>query len=549
MIKTPYPYHRPKPQHDHLKPVRLEDEGTEGKIPRFAWMSDGPTRAIERGLPISTSPPPALDPSKKSGIESLISLLVDRPYLKAFHRTYGALEAQHPDFDMNDPDMMSHYEKQLIAQYGSDSSQFGRGTELKLRVPGTQAKTTKIPVDAHLHTWGGVIPYLESDIFPEDDFIPPPEPPKPKLRTGIHGETNARAVDQSSIIRPVHFATIKESEAANRALSRDSAIQPVIFAPGSKRAATAIATVPGRGPDHTVKKCVKRFFDPAVGMPFVPSDIGKYFPIELLTPDETVVSASDSDDPLVPPVEEPDTEMKSALLDTSDEDVLFTKNKAPFTRTDISTVRAFGQHWDNIKLRQRDRAAQALRERQHMIRQAFHSKAVFETYLQMVEKDCKRIRCGLIGKSEFKTKSVWDHAVESAPPDEANMPRRREFWWRFCAFVRFLGGLHEPHEKAFVKLVRAKLMLRHEVNSSLFWHLVEDSDPAGMESVATLRLVEFCRILLDVGQHEFSSYLEGRQEARMIYGQTIMSNLSKEYLDKEHQVAKGPMDVPECDWS
>jgi hypothetical protein len=201
-----------------------------------------------------------------------------------------------------------------------------------------------------------------------------------------------------------------------------------------------------------------------------------------------------------------------------------------------------------MKLRQRDRHAAALRERQHMIRQGFHSRPVFETYLKMVDQDCQRIRGGLLGKSQFKEKSVWENASENAPPDEANISKRREFWWRFSSFVRFLGGLHERQEKKFVKLVRAKLMLRHEVNHTLFWDIVKEFDPADMENVATLRLIEFCRMVLGIPQHEVGTFLDEQGEAGTIYGQTIVSNLSREYMDTQRQLATGPITVPDCDW-
>jgi hypothetical protein len=340
MLGHGFPYRPDRSHQQHLKPVKLEDEGSEGKIPPFAWMSDGAVRPIERGLPVLEGLPSALDPVHKYGMESLISLLVDKPYLKAFHRTYGALESAHPDFDVNDPDMMSHYEKQLIAQYAADSALVARANELKVVIPGTQTKTTKIPLDAHLHTWGGAIPYVQTSIFPEDDVIVAETVVKPRrAKTGIHGDANSHAEDQSSIIRPVKFATLKEAEARDRALSRDSAISPVIFAPSGKRTQKQITRVPGHAPDPTVRTCIKRFFDPGVGVPFIPADIGTYFPIDLLTPEEVVAPVTERDEIHAPPPEEP--EMKSALIDTSNDDVLFTKNKAPFTRDDISTLRAF----------------------------------------------------------------------------------------------------------------------------------------------------------------------------------------------------------------
>jgi hypothetical protein len=243
--------------------------------------------------------------------------------------------------------------------------------------------------------------------------------------------------------------------------------------------------------------------------------------------------------------EEPDS--GTTLLNTSDEDVLFTKDKAPFTRADISTVRAFERHWDELKLRQRDRAARSLEERRRLVHQAFHSKEVFRTYLKLVDEDCRRIRSGVIGKSPYKTTSLWQVAHETAPNDHSGLADRRTYWWRFTAFVRYVGGITEPLETEIVKILRVKLMLRHPISSRLFWDIVGDLPLAAFESVSALRLIEFIRVSLDAGQQEFGLFLDDHKVSHMIYNQTILSNMSKEFVDKMMLIARGPIDVPEID--
>jgi hypothetical protein len=537
---TRFPYRPPKSRGQHLKPVKMEDEGTEGKVARFGWMTDGAVRPTERGLPLAGPSELRQFPS-----DTLMTLLIEKPYVKAFNRTYGALAAQHPEYDLADPDMMSNFEKQLIATYSPEQTSQTRANELRLVIPGTQIRTTKIPMDAHLHTWGGSIPYLGNDIFPEDDgVVPPPVQPRWRPRTGIHGEVNAKAEDESSIIRPVEFRTLSESEAKDRSLSRDSATSPLLFPPGAKRAESRLLGLPTGTTDPTVQNCVKQFFDPAVGIPFVPADVGKHFPVSLLIPENPSPIESEEEMEIATP-EEP--EPPSTLLDTSQEDVLFTKNKAPFTRSDISAVRAFGRHWDALKIRKRDQAVRALRERQRIIKQAFHSKSVLETTLGLIEQDCQRIRSGVLRTSAFKHKSIWETAIETAPPDHSGLAERREIWWRLCAFVRFLGGIQEEHEKNFLRLIRLKLMLRHQVDQSLFWDIIKETPQNACESVAVLKLAEFMRVAVAVGQQEFSDYLENMKVAQMMYSQTIKTNLSKEYLDKQSLIAHGPIEVPQSE--
>jgi hypothetical protein len=342
--------------------------------------------------------------------------------MKAFHKTYGALAARHPEYDISDPDMMSNFEKQLVAQYSLEQTPQSRANELRMLVPGTQTPATKIPLDAHLHTWGGAIPYLGNDIFPEDDGVPPPAKNQLwKPKTGVHGPVNAKAVDQSSIIRPVQFRTLSEAEAKDRSLSRDCATTPLIFPAGAKRAKGRLVELSGHATDPTVADCLRRFFDPAVGIPFVPADVGRYFPVDLLLPKPERESDSGLDGQTADAFQPPTT-----LLDDSDADVLFTKNKAPFTRSDISAVRAFGVHWDALELKRQEEATRALSNGEHIIKQAFHSKNIVETTLGLIDRDCTRIRSGTIGKTGFKDRSIWQTAAAMAPLDHSGLAEYRD---------------------------------------------------------------------------------------------------------------------------
>jgi hypothetical protein len=346
----------------------------------------------------------------------------------------------------------------------------------------------------------------------------------------------------SGLIRPLKFRTLSDAEAGDPSLSRDDAAAPLIFAPGGKRFSSSLTDLASGTNDDTCQRCLRRFFDPEVGIPFIPADVGKYFPLELLLPEDAAPAEAEADAGL--PYQAEEAEQPSTLLATADEDVLFTKNKAPFTRADISAVRAFGRHWDALKARQRDCAAEALVQRRRYVHQAFHSRAVFRTYLELLDEDVKRIRSGVIGKSPYKAKSLWQVAVKRAPNDRSGLEDRRAFWWRFAAFVRYVGGVAEELEKAYVREVRVKLMLRHPINPQLFWDLAGDIPVAALESVSALRLIEFVRIALGVGQAEFGLFLDEKRISHMIYNQTVLSNMSREYLDRVNALATGPIAVP-----
>ena len=92
-----------------LKPARLEAKSNESPIS---------IKPIEEGLPIYVTPS-TFDSTKRNPMQSLIHLIEDKPFLKDFIKDYGDLAVRHPEYDLNDPDMMSHYEKQLITEYYS----------------------------------------------------------------------------------------------------------------------------------------------------------------------------------------------------------------------------------------------------------------------------------------------------------------------------------------------------------------------------------------------------------------------------------------------
>jgi hypothetical protein len=111
------------------------------------------------------------------------------------------------------------------------------------------------------------------------------------------------------IIRPLRFKTLSEAESNDRSLSRNDATAPLLFAtPGKRFLSKQI-----RSSDDTVSICLKRFFDPDVGIPFILADVAKHFPLELLQRESEAAAAADVE-----------IEAGTTLLDSSEEDVLFT---------------------------------------------------------------------------------------------------------------------------------------------------------------------------------------------------------------------------------
>lgn len=554
MRSSVFPHRPPANRAKNMKAVRMDDEGIEGKIPKYAWLTDGPLREIEKGPEISSTLPPALDPSKKSQIQLFVDVLVEKPYLKDYQKMYGELGSRYPEIDLRDPDMMCQAEKQLIAQFSTETAeQIAKQSTLKVRVPDPKKPkgrmTSRIPLDAHLRTWGGAIPYYESQIFDVDDeFIVQKAPPKRKMATGIYGPPRVQNGDSSGLIRECTFEYITQDEIDRNRCDDDSQEHLVIHKENTRT--RQLLRARSKTGEETVKECMKKFFDPKVGIPFVPADIGLYFPLELLVQkeEEEVSDKKSAENPTMLFFDEdPMTEcvQKSTLVDTSDQDILFTKGKAPYTRNEVASIRAFMKHWEDLKFAQKDFCEEEMVQRDKLIRESFHSKTVFETYLRLLEEEQKRIRSGVIGKSPYRKQSIWEVAAREAPKDYASIRLRRDFWWRFATYVRCVTKIKDPLEKDVIRTVREMMMKRHEILPTLFWDLVDALPKTFLENVPSLRLVEFVRELLNVSQDEFKSYFEKQKVTRLFYNQVVSTNYVKDNSDRITKLTKGPMEVPE----
>lgn len=589
MRQAIFPYKPETKAKFHLRPVNLDEGGTEGMTEKSSWISDGPLRNIEMGLPIYGTLPPALDPSKPSPMDNMVNVLVNRPYAKDYNKMYKGFATKYPEYDINDPDTRSFAEKQFIALNSKDlgDSLTNKSDELRFKIKekdqppklsaSTEASTLKrlsktakrppskfttvIPPDAYLQTFGGAIPYFQSQVF-DDDPLDLNDKPKDegKRVTGISGPRKPVEGNQSSLIRELHFASLTNEE-VEAAKEDDSPFVPLKISERPILKPDPFFKISPKDED-TCQNCLKKYFDPTVGKPFVPKNAEEDFPMELFDTEtlqevkgfalgsnanmfagskffESSLSMSNDDDASV------EIDPKSTLIESKQDDILFTADKLPFTRNDVAELRAFRKHWDNLVEEEKKEIDKKLINRRRMIKKTFESKEVFENYLKLLEEDCKRIHSGLIGKGKYKKKSMWEVAVKTAKKDPTALYPRREFWWRLGAYSKSCGGLKDLLEKEYVKVVRELLIDRHPVDESLFWDSLDKVSSDVLENIASLGLIEFARIVLDVPQVEFDRYLDKRHASRDIYIQTIVNSTSRETLENINKLAKGKIDVPE----
>jgi len=557
--------------------VNHDDKGSDGNIEKCGWLSNGPLRPIEVGLPLFSNVPPSFDINSSPNNDKA----PNKSYMKDFKKMYKSLIEKYPDSEASDENTQSEYSKSSIGTFSHENSDHKATNDLRLKVS-TSSKPTQrfppvrgrnrrgnfpqntrgasqIPFDAHLQTFGGIIPYFDSQIFEEDTgIVEDNKNKKVQKETGITGSRSKTSGDQSSQIREIHFRTIRPDEIDEHS-ETTCAVQPLDLGTFSKRSGLEIVKMPGSEDDPTCKQCMKRYFDPSMKIPFVPSDSESDFPLDILYPDapiqpgykRSLSSLSEASTltqnqvSIIDPKINQEEIKKTTLLDTSQQDILFTVQKVPFTRHDIAELKAFHRHWENIKMEKKQQAAMRLSNRSQCVRETFHSKKAFSRYLELLEEECQRIRSGLIGKSKFKKVSLWEEAVKSASGDKACLRLRREFWWRVAAYVKSIGGIKDTIERTLVSTIREILMSLHPVEPSLFWDILESIPQGVLENVPALKIIEFCRISLSIDQVTFGHYLDKNNISRQIYNQTILNNISRDNMEKMNEIAKGPIEVPE----
>lgn len=549
-----FPY-RPKPKQTKAKSsVPLGDKGTEKHHQGATWLTDGPLRQIEKGLPIIASIPANLDPFKNPPMERFVSLLVDRPYVKDFRKMYGSLADKYPELDIKDNENLTAYEKQFIADNSAEvAEQLEKASSLKVRVMDENGKftnklTTNVPTNAHLYTWGGTISYFESQIFEDEPKIAVDTgSKKQKKKTGIYGKPDTSNPDATGLIRDIHFSSIPDKEVDSNFTLDDNTQKPLNLGTIIHPLADKTEKLPTFSP--MVTKCIDQFFDPH-GKPFVPKDVEKYFPLEELKITQRVTDSSSTKPEIMINLEtDPLTECdpKTTLIDTSDQDIIFTKSKAPFRRREIAALRAFNSHWENQRKFQTTKFKHELMQRDRMVHKAFQSRSIFNKYLELLDKDCKRIRYGLIGKSPFKRKSIWQVAIEEADYDPSSLGVRREFWYKFCKFVQVVGGIREEYDMKVAHELRRNLMDNHPVDKTLFFDTVSKMPNEALLCVGSLKLLEFLRVALDIESDEFIKILDTRKISNLIYTQTILSNMSPEHSSAMKTIPKEKIDIPDID--
>ena len=558
MNNSVFPYKPQKVSINAIKTVKNQDKGTEGNIDKCGWLTDGPLRPIEEGLPLYDK-----DNSKITN-----NITPKKDYLKSFSKIYKNLLDIYPEYIENE------FNNGLLGQYSifnnNDIKKSTLSTKTTQRnindhLNKNNKSSNQTSID-HIYTWGDSQYNFDNENFDDDiNYLENKNEKKIINETGIVSlRNNEKNKDQSSNIRELHFKSLSpeeihlEQETSNpiKPLNLDE----IIKTNNNKN----IYKIPIIKKDPISQECLKKYFNPKTNQPFVPENPGDDFPLELLNPEpgssssfrrslstlsELSINSTSNQNTIFSNFNELNhsNEIKQTLLDTSQQDILFTNQKVPFTRKDIAELKAFHNHWNISKIKDKERIEEKFKNKKKIVKETYHSKVAFSKYLDLIDEECQRIQSGIIGKSRFKKKSMWEEALKFSKNDKSSLRSRREFWWRLTTYVRFMGGVKDSFEKILILTFREKLMYLSLVDKNLFWNVLKEVPNDVLENITALKLIEFIRIVLGVDQVEFGHFLDQNNISRQIYTQTILNSLSREHIEKMNEIAKNPIIVPDCD--
>jgi hypothetical protein len=398
----PIPY-TPVPVHVHQMSRRINmKEGVKLPINRFAWITDGPLRPLERGLVM------AIDVDGSAEYDCLPGV----------------------------PVRLRELEKDLMTAAGAETAPTPRPITPRERPKSLQAK--RKPVSAT-----GISPV----------------PPQQDIADSI-GRVQLQSlkvkVKRPEGVSPFPHLTCRPQQA--------------------KRPQSTV---------QLVRAQLQRVFKPGEEA-FTNVDRAEDFPtdgLEALMASAETETASEHEK-----VDLNDFDAPSTLIDTSDHDIFWTRQLAPFTREETDTLYAWRKQCHDHQAREQAKVEKMLREREDCIRQTFQSKLALDRGLELVDRACREVANVGVGKQVRHRESIWKMAARVTRSDPSSLPFRREKWMKFVDFVKRYGGVRDPLQKKFVEAYRSELMSGRKVSSQIFWNILDLFDE--MELIKTT-LIEF----------------------------------------------------------
>ena len=202
----------------------------------------------------------------------------------------------------------------------------------------------------------------------------------------------------------------------------------------------------------------------------------------------------------------------TTLIDTSQYDVFWTKNKVPFTRADAELLYTWQYKCDSAIEAADKRRLAALQKREAALKRTFESRAAFEKATILADQEAERITFAGAGKCKTRHKeSFWEKAARVADHDNSSLKHRRLAWARFIkqgTEKKILPAPKGSKEEEFVQKYRSEVMKGVALSHEMFWNVISVLGKLEFAQTEICILVEILRRQFRVHKSDVVGYLE-----------------------------------------
>lgn len=239
--------------------------------------------------------------------------------------------------------------------------------------------------------------------------------------------------------------------------------------------------------------------------------------------------------------------MPSTLIDSTVDDVFWTKNCTPFTRNDINEIYSWQTRNDGIMNQIDEKRKKMLEKRQRAITTTFQSRKAFDKAIELCDQECDLIGSLGPGKNVGKSRqSFWVRAAEYAKYDNSSLIYRKKKWKEFINQIKryypllarnktdemTLSSLARKSDEtdlvdescglstiqiAFIKRYKNEIMKGLPIDSTTFWNVIEPFDSMDFTHTEFCILVEILRTQFNLQKCEIIQYLDEKEFPTYFY--------------------------------
>lgn len=199
---------------------------------------------------------------------------------------------------------------------------------------------------------------------------------------------------------------------------------------------------------------------------------------------------------------------KSLLIDPKDYDIFWTRNGTPFTRDEVEMLEGWKEDVRDRMVKDDMKTLQILRRREKAMERTFQSRSAFDKEIALTDEAMERAVTLGPCKSNRERLSSWEVSSKAVKDDPSSLPFRKRTWANFVSQFQDLYQITcEPQKKIVVEF-RTLLRSGHCVDADLFFDSIGVLNKMDYISMPTMILVEFLRKNLNVPEDDVVQYMK-----------------------------------------